>query len=549
MRELQDYLERHASVDLLRFSTAGSVDDGKSTLIGHMLHDAKGIFDDQLAALKSAGMKDDSLQFALLTDGLKSEREQGITIDVAYRYFSTPERRFIIADTPGHEQYTRNMATGASTANLAIILIDARQGVLVQSRRHAFIASLLGIPHIIVAINKMDLVDYDEAVFESIKADFEAFASRLAFKDLSFIPISALIGDNLVEASPKMAWYDGQPLLRRLETVYTGGDRNLIDFRFPVQLVLRPDHTFRGYAGQISSGVVRVGDEVMVLPSGKRSRISRIVTYAGDLQEAFAPQSVTLCLEDEIDLDRGDMLVHPGNLPQVRRDLDAMVVWMADEAMQDGRTYLIKHTTRSVRARVSTLRYRIDPNTLHRQDAGKLELNEIGRVELQAFRPLLCDPYDRNRATGAFIMIDPLTNATVAAGMILDRKRAASGDTPDSDTRERLLGQRGTAVWLHGGTPEQRSETAIAIEAALLDAGHPALALTGDAATPEAAALLCRAGLVAVLGDGSPDATVPADRLVPVQLGSGDPDTLSVDGPLEASAIVRALEQRGTFKV
>ncbi len=553
--DLDTLVEHYGQVDMLRFTTAGSVDDGKSTLIGRLLHDAKGLFDDQLATLEDAGLQGGDLQFALLTDGLRSEREQGITIDVAYRYFSTPDRRFIIADTPGHEQYTRNMATGASTANVAIVLIDARHGVLTQSKRHGFIASLLGIPHVIVAINKMDLVDYDQAVFEQIRSDYEGFATRLGFGDLSFIPVSALKGDNVVDRSERMPWYDGQSLLRKLETVYTGGDRNLIDFRFPVQLVQRPSHDFRGYAGQIQSGVVRVGDPVMVLPSGKTSTVTRIVTMDGDLDQAFAPQSVTLCLADEIDIDRGDMLAHPGNLPQVRRDLEAMVVWMSEEPMRPGRTYVIKHTTRSVRGRVTQLRYRIDPNTLHRQDAADLKLNEIGRVDLQAFRPLLVDPYARNRATGAFILIDPMTNRTVGAGMIIDRKGRAASKQSDggqgADARERILGQRGSVVRLVDGPADQRLETAQAIEAALLEHGHLAIALGLDA-TPADAALLASAGLVVVLPTGAAVPQVAAAHTLTVALtddGEHSDDTLVVHGPMEAASVLRALEAHGIFRV
>ena len=413
-------------MDLLRFSTAGSVDDGKSTLIGRLLFDSKGIFEDQLAAIEKTSRRRGYTQvdLALLTDGLRAEREQGITIDVAYRYFATPRRKFIIADTPGHVQYTRNMVTGASTADLAIVLIDARKGVLEQSRRHAFIASLLGIPHLVVAVNKMDLVGYSEEVFDRIQEDFSEWAQKLDVHDIQFIPISALHGDNVVTRSLSMTWYQGPSLLYHLEHVYIGSDRNLIDARFPVQWVIRPQtdehHDYRGYAGQVAAGVFRVGDDVMVLPSGKRTRIKRIETMDGELESAAPPMSVSILLEDDIDISRGDLICRPHNQPTVANELDAMVCWMNDAPLHERGRYLLKHTTRTVKTIVDNLRYRIDVNTLHRdQDASELGLNEIGRVRFRTSSPLLVDPYDLSRTTGGFVLIDESTYDTVGAGMVV----------------------------------------------------------------------------------------------------------------------------------
>jgi bifunctional enzyme CysN/CysC len=412
--------------ELVRFATAGSVDDGKSTLIGRLLYDTKSIFEDQLEHVERTSLQrgDGYMNLALLTDGLRAEREQGITIDVAYRYFHTPRRKFIIADTPGHPQYTRNMVTGASTADLALILVDARKGVLEQSRRHAFIASLLRIPHLVVCVNKMDLVEYDQAVFDRICADFAGWAAKLDVSDVTFIPISALHGDNVVERSPHMTWYDGPSLLYHLEHVHVASDRNLVDARFPVQWVVRPmsdeHHDYRGYAGEVASGVFRVGDEVVVLPSGLETRIAGIDTYDGALEEAFPPLSVTLRLENDVDVSRGDMISRPHNRPIEARDVEAMVCWMSERPLQPGGRYRIKHTTRTALARAERLRYRIDVNTLHRhEDADGLSLNEIGRLHLRLSSPLFLDEYRRNRATGSFILIDESTNDTVAAGMVL----------------------------------------------------------------------------------------------------------------------------------
>ena len=414
-------------MELLRFATAGSVDDGKSTLIGRLLYDTKSIFEDQMEAVErtSRQMGVEHTNLALLTDGLRAEREQGITIDVAYRYFATPKRKFIIADTPGHIQYTRNMVTGASTADLAIVLIDARKGVLEQSRRHAFLASLLRIPHLVLAVNKMDLVDYDEAVFESIKAEFREFARKLDVGDLTFIPVSALHGDNLVDRSPNMGWYGGSSLLHHLEEVHIASDRNLIDARFPVQYVLRPQsddfHDYRGYAGRVAGGVFKPGDEVTVLPSGFTTRIARIDTADGPVDEAFAPMSVTMLLEDHLDVSRGDMICRPHNQPRSTQDLDAMVCWLTEVGeLRQGAKLAVKHTTRWARALVKDLHYRLDVNSLHRdEDATSLGLNEIGRVTLRTTQPLFVDEYRRNRDTGSFVLVDEATNNTVAAGMVL----------------------------------------------------------------------------------------------------------------------------------
>jgi len=412
-------------MDLLRFATAGSVDDGKSTLIGRLLFDTKSIFEDQLDHVErtSRARGDDYTNLALLTDGLRAEREQGITIDVAYRYFATPRRKFIIADTPGHVQYTRNMVTGASTADLSIVLVDARHGMVEQSRRHAFLVSLLRVPHLVVAVNKMDLVDWDQEVYERIHAEFTAFAARLEISDIVVIPISALNGDNVVERSPASPWYEGPSLLHHLENVHVASDRNLIDVRFPVQYVIRPQSAqypdYRGYAGQVAGGVLKPGDEVRVLPSGFSTRIAAIDGPAGPVDEAFAPMSVTVRLADDLDVSRGDMICRPHNAPVSTQDLDAMVCWMTHAPLRPGAKLAIKHTTRSARALVKDLQYRLDVNTLHRDEmSGQLGLNDIGRVRLRTTQPLFVDDYRRNRVTGGFVLIDEPTNVTVGAGMI-----------------------------------------------------------------------------------------------------------------------------------
>jgi sulfate adenylyltransferase subunit 1 len=411
-----------ARKDIIRIATAGSVDDGKSTLIGRLLYDSKAVYEDQYAAIERAS-KGDYVDLALLTDGLRAEREQGITIDVAYRYFSTPRRTFILADTPGHVQYTRNMVTGASTADLAIVLVDARKGMLEQSRRHAFLASLLRVPHLVVAVNKMDLVDWSQETFEAISDEFSAFAARLDVPDLTVVPISALHGDNVVSRSEKAPWYQGPSLLHHLEHVHVASDRNLVDVRFPVQYVVRPQsdafHDYRGYAGTMASGVLRRGDEVQVLPSGLTTTVAAIDGPRGPVEEAFAPMAVTVRLADDLDVSRGDLLCRPGNVPQATQDLDALVCWMADEPLRPRQRLAVKHTTRTVRAMVKELTYRLDVNTLHRDlEAGELGLNDIGRVKLRTTQPLFVDDYNRNRVTGRFILVDEATNATVGAGML-----------------------------------------------------------------------------------------------------------------------------------
>jgi bifunctional enzyme CysN/CysC len=504
--DIDTYLAQHERKELLRFLTCGSVDDGKSTLIGKLLYDSKMIYEDQLAAVKrdSAvhGTTDGEFDPALLTDGLKAEREQGITIDVAYRYFSTAKRKFIIADTPGHEQYTRNMATGASTCDLAIILIDARHGVVTQTKRHSFITSLLGIKHILVAINKMDLVDYSQEVYESIKEDYTDFSARMGVTDIHFLPISALKGDNVVQKSDNMGWYDGSTLMHMLDNVHIAADRNLIDFRFPVQYVNRPNLDFRGFCGTIASGVVRVGDTIMALPSRKTSRIKSIIACKGAndtnvLEQAFPPLSITLTLEDEIDVSRGDTLVHAGNVPQVSAKFDAMVVWMDENRMVPGKQYLLKQANKVTPGSIATLRYQIDVNTLHRQDAPTLSLNEIGRCEVKVNEALIFDAYRKNRATGAFILIDRLTNRTVAAGMILDRSADSKGadhwdDEPQSATlkeaagkvsreeRAARFGQKPATILFTGLSGSGKSTTAYGVERALFEQGRAVTVLDGQ---------------------------------------------------------------------
>ena len=418
--------DAYLGMDLLRLLTCGSVDDGKSTLIGRLLYDSKSIFEDQLQAVErtSKGRGDERVDLALVTDGLRAEREQGITIDVAYRYFATPKRKFIIADTPGHVQYTRNMVTGASTANLAIILIDARNGVIEQTRRHAFIASLLRIPHMVVCINKMDLVDWSEERYEAIRAEFEEFATRLEINDVTSIPISALTGDNVVNRSERMPWFQGTALLHHLENVHIGSDRNLINARFPVQRVVRPQSAehpdYRGYAGQVASGVFRPGDEVIALPSGFSSTVESVDAWPDPVEQAFPPMSVTIRLKDDIDVSRGDMLCRPNNRPSVAQDIEAMIVWMTDQPMAVRRKYIIKHTTRQAKCLITDLKYRLNVSTLHREsDADGLQLNEIGRVSLRSTVPLMFDAYRECRTTGSFILIDEATHNTVGAGMII----------------------------------------------------------------------------------------------------------------------------------
>jgi len=431
---IEEFLRRDEEKDLLRFLTAGSVDDGKSTLIGRLLFDSKKIYEDQLDALerdsKRMGNAGDHIDYALLLDGLKAEREQGITIDVAYRYFSTNKRKFIIADTPGHEQYTRNMITGGSTANLAVILVDARTGVITQTRRHSYLVSLLGIKHVVLAVNKMDLVGFSKEVFDRIVADYHDFIDPLGIPDVQCIPLSALDGDNVVEHSDRTPWYEGPSLLEFLETVHIANDHNLTDFRYPVQYVLRPNLDFRGFCAKVASGVVRKGDPVVALPSGKTSRVKSIVTYDGELDYAFPPQCVTLTLEDEIDVSRGEMLVHPDNFPLVGRNFEAMLVWMDEERMDTDKSFFLKQTTNTSRCRVDSIKYKVDVNTMEQlslengrltADTLPMELNQIARVVLTTSKELFFDPYVKNKATGSFILIDPITNNTSAVGMIIDR--------------------------------------------------------------------------------------------------------------------------------
>lgn len=479
---------------LLRIATAGSVDDGKSTLIGRLLFDSKAVMEDQLAAVERTSKErgNDYTDLALVTDGLRAEREQGITIDVAYRYFATAKRKFIIADTPGHVQYTRNMVTGASTAQLVIVLVDARHGLLEQSRRHAFLASLLGIQHIVLAVNKMDLVDWDEERFNKIRDDFHEFAARLDIHDVTTIPLSALNGDNVVTKSDVAPWYEGPALLNHLEEVYVAGDRNLVDVRFPVQYVIRPqthehaDH--RSYAGTVAGGVMRTGDDVVVLPAGKTSRITAIAGPSGPVDEAFASMAVSISLADDIDISRGDMIARPNNQPDVTREFDATVCWMADgAALEPGRDYIIKHTTRTTRARVTALDYRLDVNTLHRdKSATALKLNELGRVTLRTQVPLLLDEYSRNPATGSFILIDPDNNGTVAAGMVRDTEPAANrAASPNAVRHQNLVTandrlSKGSTVWFTGLSGSGKSSVAMLVEQKLLAAGRPAYVLDGD---------------------------------------------------------------------
>ena len=491
-QDIHAYLAQHERKELLRFLTCGNVDDGKSTLIGRLLHDSKMIYEDHLEAItrdsKKSGTTGEEVDLALLVDGLQAEREQGITIDVAYRYFSTAKRKFIIADTPGHEQYTRNMATGASTCDLAIILIDARYGVQTQTRRHSFIASLLGIKHIVVAINKMDLKDFDQGVFEQIKADYLAFAEKIDLRPttLEFVPMSALKGDNVVNKSERSPWYSGQSLMEILESVEVAGDRNFDDLRFPVQYVNRPNLNFRGFAGTLASGIVRKGDEVIALPSGKGSKVKSIVTYEGELEQAGPGQAITLTLEDEIDVSRGDMLVHADNRPQVVDSFDAMLVWMAEEPMLPGKKYDIKRATSYVPGSIASITHRVDVNTLEQGAASSLQLNEIGKVKVALDAPIALDGYEHNRTTGAFIVIDRLTNGTVGAGMIIaDALGSGAGHHSESghvSTAERAtrFGQQPATVLFSGLSGAGKSTLAYAVERKLFDMGRAVYVLDGQ---------------------------------------------------------------------
>jgi bifunctional enzyme CysN/CysC len=503
-----EFLEESAKCTLLRFSTAGSVDDGKSTLIGRLLHDSKNIYEDQLESLKKRSQKRGALttapiELALVTDGLKAEQEQGITIDVAYRYFSTPKRRFILADSPGHEQYTRNMATGASTADLTIILIDASKGVITQTRRHSFIASLMGVPRLLVAVNKMDLVDFSEEVFNQIKVDYISFAEKLGIRDVRFIPVSALNGDNVVKNSENMPWYHGESLIDYLENVYNQSDVNLVDFRFAVQYVINPSANYRGYAGQIASGVIRVGEEVLCLPSMKKSKIKSIELFSPtdqkhSLTEARAPQSVVMTLEDQIDVGRGHMLVRPGNPAKVEKTFDSMMVWMSEAPLDMGKQYIIKHTTNETKALITEIKYKVDINSLSRKPGSALNLNEIGRLSLTTAAPLFVDTYRQNRNTGNFVLVDAQTFETVAAGMILDHSshdlallteedsspksqnlHAEIGNIQRSD-REDKFGFAASTFWFTGLSGSGKSTVAKALEQRFFDGARPVYRLDGD---------------------------------------------------------------------
>jgi len=498
-QDILAYLDQHERKEILRFLTCGSVDDGKSTLIGRLLHDSKMIYEDQLQSIrqdtKNPSTADDNIDLAMLVDGLQAEREQGITIDVAYRYFSTTKRKFIIADTPGHEQYTRNMVTGASTCDVAVILIDARYGVMPQTRRHTFIASLLGIKHIIVAVNKMDLVDYAEGRFEEIRDAYFDFATKLAIEDLHFIPMSALQGDNVVDASDNMPWYQGSTLMHLLENIHIGSDRNLTNFRFPVQRVNRPDASFRGYSGTVVSGTIKAGDAVVVLPSGRPSEVTRVVTMDGDLTEAYPPLAVTLTLADEIDISRGDVLVKAEDIPRVQDRLTAHLVWMWDAPLAIGKQYILKHGAKQVYAQVTRIQHRIDINSLESEPASNLELNEIARCELSLSEPVAFDAYTENRETGAFILIDRMSNATLAAGMIAAEGATATRDHWDepphgtlqaaaspvsSEELQSRLNQRAVTLLLTGLSKSGKSAIANRVQRKLFDRGYLAAVLDGQ---------------------------------------------------------------------
>jgi len=497
---IKEFLDQDQKKDLLRLLTAGSVDDGKSTLIGRLLFDSKKLYEDHLVALerdsKRMGHAGDEIDYALLLDGLKAEREQGITIDVAYRYFSTNKRKFIIADTPGHEQYTRNMVTGASTANLAILLVDARKGVITQTRRHTYIVNLLGIRHVVVAVNKMDLMDYRQEVFEDICSDYKAFITGLDIPDVEFIPMSALKGENVVSHSERMPWYHGESMLEYLENVHVGSDRNFEDFRLPVQYVNRPDIHFRGFAGSVASGVVKLGDTIKALPSGKTSKINRIIGSDGDQQYAYPPQSITVTLEDEIDISRGEMIVHPDNLPRAERHFEAMLVWMDETEMDLNTQFYIKHTTNSTKARIDAIKYRVDVNTLEKSEENQLRLNEIARVVLTTVKPIFFDPYKRNHTTGSFVLIDPMTHNTCAVGMIIDKLQ--DKDLPNrisgtelakidrgeclisNEEREARYNQKGETIWITGLHGSGKNPLAYTLERRLFEEGKIVVLLDGS---------------------------------------------------------------------
>ena len=572
--DIHAFLDQNEAKELMRFVTVGSVDDGKSTLIGRLLHDSKGVYDDQLAdATRTSETGETAIDFARITDGLRAEREQGITIDVAYRYFSTPKRKFIIADTPGHVQYTRNMATGASTANVAIILIDARLGVLTQSRRHGFIADLLGIPHLLVCVNKMDLMDYSEERYEEIKADFTRFTDTLGFKSVTYVPISALFGINVVDKSEsRTPWYGGDTVLQFLQNVEIRNDVNLRDFRYPVQYVLRPNLNYRGFAGQVVSGIIRKGDDIVALPSGKTSTVVGIDTYDGELEMAHPPLSTVIRLADEIDISRGDMICKVDNRPIVDRHFTADVVWMSETPLDPDKSYLIKQGTRYVRTNIAGIEWRMDLEKIERmEDVSELALNDIGRVRFVAHRPICYDSYRDNRATGALIIIDSLTNNTVGAAMITTED-GFGGDTAADDDgirsqvsrreRARRVGHPGTVVWVEGGTADDRSELAFGLERRLFDTGNiPAVldsqdaAYDGDLDSDEAARAAVRfanAGLIAIVSATATEAWAPTrqaagtDRFIRVRIGEGDHDAdVQVAGDGGADAVLAALSDRG----
>jgi sulfate adenylyltransferase subunit 1 len=562
-----EFLEQSLEMGLLRFTTAGSVDDGKSTLIGRLLHDSKAVYEDQLASVKKSRINRSSgpIDFSLLTDGLRAEREQGITIDVAYRYFATARRKFIIADTPGHEEYTRNMATGASTADLAVILVDASKGILSQTRRHAFIASLLGIRNVLAAVNKMDLIGYREDVFLELERDFLRLAGQLGIPHVQCVPISALEGDNVVERSARMFWYEGPTLLEHLETVPVATSEALEGLRFPVQIVIRPDANFRGFAGRVASGVIRPGDDVLALPSGQRTRVRSIVSYDGDLPEAFAPMSVNLQLEDEIDLSRGDMLVSPENGPRVSRRFRAMVVWLHGRPLEVGRSYLVKHTARQTKIRALRIRHRVNVNSLEQEEATQLNMNDIASVEFEAHVPLFFDSYSDNRITGSFILIDELSNATVGAGMI--EEAASDGQRVEVAELEIVEGVSARERYeRHGHYPatfllENQPAVASRLERALFERGFEVLHFSDrDAASSllmDTVHVAHRVGCVFIYSGGVLDAetrqrlaSVPMRRLLDLSRESEEFDAERLfRHALELADSLRITEQENQEKV